>query len=325
MLLGTMTIVMLLLSSVSPVSGQFSTFFLHPESLRCADTLTLSNGWKLCFSTWGFVDTALLRMSDVPKPSRLSGAKCQTLFMSGFLESRIMNIAYLKRCARTPVPDCFELFYRLPRPVAGQLVMGSLLMRFGFYALDQADSTFVSVSSAQPSVLIGLWGDSLSVQRAVIRYEKVPECRYFDAIVMQLEYVHQYYTPDEHVRFDVELHSLFAAGNPLDLIDGFGDYDKGTLSVAERPGTAPDRYTLESYPNPFNPSTTIRYSIPRAGHASIKIYDMLGREAASLASGFHAAGVHEIRLDGSGLATGTYIIVLRAGGFLIARKAVLMK
>jgi len=68
----------------------------------------------------------------------------------------------------------------------------------------------------------------------------------------------------------------------------------------------------QNYPNPFNPSTTIRYGLGKRSLVSLKIYTMLGQEVATLGAGEQEAGFHEVRFDGSRLASGTYIYRLRA-------------
>jgi hypothetical protein len=64
---------------------------------------------------------------------------------------------------------------------------------------------------------------------------------------------------------------------------------------------------LQNFPNPFNPSTTIRFRTARAGSVSLKVFDMLGREVETLAEGMYQAGSHDVRWNASGLASGTYI------------------
>ncbi len=66
-------------------------------------------------------------------------------------------------------------------------------------------------------------------------------------------------------------------------------------------------FDIANYPNPFNPSTKIRYSIPANGYTSIKVYDLLGREISNLVSGYQTAGVHLVEFSGTGIATGLYI------------------
>jgi hypothetical protein len=67
----------------------------------------------------------------------------------------------------------------------------------------------------------------------------------------------------------------------------------------------------QNFPNPFNPSTTIRVELPKAGVASLIVYDMLGREVTRLMDGEKAAGSYALRFDGKGLASGVYLYRLQ--------------
>ena len=81
----------------------------------------------------------------------------------------------------------------------------------------------------------------------------------------------------------------------------------------------------EAYPNPFNPVTTLDWSLARTAGARLAVYDLTGREVAVLADGLHAAGAHSSRFDGANLASGVYIATLEAEGRTFSRKLVLLK
>ncbi len=79
--------------------------------------------------------------------------------------------------------------------------------------------------------------------------------------------------------------------------------------------SAPDKYELyQNYPNPFNPSTTISYQLPQDSRASIKIYDILGREVMTLLDKDQPAGYYEAKFNASALSSGVYIYRLSATG-----------
>ena len=80
-----------------------------------------------------------------------------------------------------------------------------------------------------------------------------------------------------------------------------------------------------NYPNPFNPSTKITYNIPQRSNVSLKIYDVLGKEIATLVNEQKEAGLYEIKYDASKLSSGVYIYSIQAGDFLESRKMILMK
>jgi len=88
----------------------------------------------------------------------------------------------------------------------------------------------------------------------------------------------------------------------------------------------PAAYELyNAYPNPFNPSTTIRFDLPEATKVRLVVYDMLGREVAVLADGERPAGQYNIRFDASRLSSGMYIYRLQTGNFTQTKKLMLMK
>jgi hypothetical protein len=88
----------------------------------------------------------------------------------------------------------------------------------------------------------------------------------------------------------------------------------------------PEQYALEqNYPNPFNPSTTIRYSIPTSEFATLKVYDVLGNEVATLVKEEKQAGSYELKFDAAGLSSGIYFYKLQTNSFVETKKMLLMK
>ena len=80
-----------------------------------------------------------------------------------------------------------------------------------------------------------------------------------------------------------------------------------------------------NYPNPFNPMTTIPFSVAEASHVSIKVYDLLGRTVATLVDGTMSAGVHEVAFDASNQPTGMYLVRMEAAGIVKTMRLTLMK
>jgi hypothetical protein len=114
-----------------------------------------------------------------------------------------------------------------------------------------------------------------------------------------------------------------------------GTFSTGTPSVQKHTrqtvaslpvSESPSGFALsQNYPNPFNPSTRISFSIPQAGEVTLKVYDMLGREVATLVNGTMAAGTHYATFDASGMSSGIYLYELRSGNTRITNKMTLMK
>ncbi len=94
----------------------------------------------------------------------------------------------------------------------------------------------------------------------------------------------------------------------------------------DRGDVIPDRFILEqNYPNPFNPSTTIRFSVQRAGRVSLRIYNLIGQEVATLANEDLAPGTYDVPLRGEALASGVYLYRLEAPGYTAVRKLTLLR
>jgi hypothetical protein len=88
----------------------------------------------------------------------------------------------------------------------------------------------------------------------------------------------------------------------------------------------PDELTLgQNYPNPFNPSTTISYGIPQDGIVTIKVYNVMGREVATLVSDWKNAGTYEVSFDASKFSAGVYLFSIDAGGQTIVNRMTLLK
>ena len=88
----------------------------------------------------------------------------------------------------------------------------------------------------------------------------------------------------------------------------------------------PDNFSLkQNYPNPFNPSTVISYSIPKSGMVTLKVYDVLGKEVASLINEVKTAGSYEFQFNGSSLSSGVYFYRLQSGNFSDTKKMFLLK
>lgn len=88
----------------------------------------------------------------------------------------------------------------------------------------------------------------------------------------------------------------------------------------------PDNYSLyPNYPNPFNPNTTIKFNVKEYKYVSIKIYDIQGKEAATLVDEKLMPGVYSVSFNGSGLASGAYFCRMSAGNYLSVKKMILTK
>jgi hypothetical protein len=88
----------------------------------------------------------------------------------------------------------------------------------------------------------------------------------------------------------------------------------------------PDRFALlQNYTNPFNPTTTISYSLAQADNVCLKIYDVMGRDVATLVNRRKEAGNHSVTWNAESLASGVYFCQLRSGGFVETKRLVLLR
>jgi hypothetical protein len=103
------------------------------------------------------------------------------------------------------------------------------------------------------------------------------------------------------------------------------DPTTGITEIAADAGVPDHMMLYQNYPNPFNPSTTIQFAVTSAGRASVQVFDLLGREVATLAEGEYAPGTHRVVWEPMGIASGVYLYRLRSGGQVVSKTLVLMK
>ena len=135
----------------------------------------------------------------------------------------------------------------------------------------------------------------------------------------------------------------FGTGLPNSVVDGMviqyssnvlrvGTHGRGAWQVnlvtgVAEPALPPTTFALnQNYPNPFNPTTAISYKLSALSRVTLKVYDVLGREVATLVNDeVQQAGTHEVRFDASRLPSGVYFYTVRFGGMSLTKKMVLLK
>ncbi len=145
----------------------------------------------------------------------------------------------------------------------------------------------------------------------------------------------------EWLQFDEE--ALILSGSPTDIdtgkaiviieaIDLFGGttVQEFNIEVMKITGIDNDLIVSEfilyqNYPNPFNPTTVISYQLPAFSNVTLKVYDILGNEVATLINEPKEAGFYEVELDASALSSGVYFYILRTNEFISSKKMVLLK
>jgi hypothetical protein len=110
----------------------------------------------------------------------------------------------------------------------------------------------------------------------------------------------------------------------LKQLDNDGKYEYSKEVEADL--GMPTEFSLQqNYPNPFNPETVINYQMPVSGKASLKVFDMLGREVATLVNEVKEAGTYNVSFNGKAFASGTYFYRFQSGDYVKIKKMILMK
>ncbi|HEY6192826.1 MAG TPA: T9SS type A sorting domain-containing protein [Bacteroidota bacterium] len=134
----------------------------------------------------------------------------------------------------------------------------------------------------------------------------------------------QYFDPD--VSKGAEYYYKVSASDHAGNESGYSNEVNIIVAGVNDQNGIPDRYSLgQNYPNPFNPSSIIEYALPGRGFVSLKVFNMLGVEVATLVQEEESPGYKSIRFDASGLPGGVYLYRLTAGNFTESKKMVLIK
>jgi hypothetical protein len=122
----------------------------------------------------------------------------------------------------------------------------------------------------------------------------------------------------------VEVDTTLFAGSDQGL--WFRPLSEMVTGVQEQKEDLPTRFSLQqNYPNPFNPTTVIGYLIPAFGRVTLKVYDVLGRELATLVNEDESAGYKSVTFNASKLSAGVYFYKLHTGNYSAAKKLLLLK
>ena len=121
--------------------------------------------------------------------------------------------------------------------------------------------------------------------------------------------------------------------NHSEWLSAIADYEAGLLtneqiyaiSKARGKRVAPAFALADNHPNPFNPTTTIRYGLPQAADVELTVYSVAGQPVQTLVAAHQSAGWYAVEWDASGLAAGLYFYRLQAGEFREVKKMLLLK
>ncbi|NOX18959.1 MAG: T9SS type A sorting domain-containing protein [Chlorobi bacterium] len=126
--------------------------------------------------------------------------------------------------------------------------------------------------------------------------------------------------------FYVSAEDTNAANSGVIVINGANWQDGDGSSDVERiDPVATDFRLKQNYPNPFNPSTTVEYSIPEGSFVTLRVFNVIGKEVATLVNEFQPAGTYRSDFNAVNLPSGTYFVTLRSGNFSETKKMSLIK
>jgi hypothetical protein len=286
----------------------------------------------------GGAETGKCRPKDPPPaPPKAPQNKARSYFVTNAVPATTPK-EFVPAELRIPSVNCGTNFPEVKNPGTVHITVGAVNFANGGW-LDG------------PDTLTGQWSDTL---RVTVAYRVSPglvpigNLNPCDPLysALPLTFVGTgSVTPDNAFKFDLgvptnvalgsyvilEVHSEWSTNdNTNDEIIEF-DSAVGTATGVGHPVVLPTRLALENYPNPFNPATTIRYSLPKATRVTLAVYDVGGRLVRTLID--HAktpAGVFETRWDGLGdrdapVASGVYFYRLTIAGETLTRKMVLLK
>ena len=133
------------------------------------------------------------------------------------------------------------------------------------------------------------------------------------------------FVSDRLARVEVSAKDPGQAGDSIDVTPPtwWNVYIPTDVKIVE--STPTDYHLGQNYPNPFNPSTTIRFGLPERSAVTIKVFNLLGGEVATVVDGIYDAGERTVEFDAANLASGVYVYRLQAGTFTQTRKMVVLR
>jgi hypothetical protein len=188
-------------------------------------------------------------------------------------------------------------------------------------------------------------GDTLGLHLAGARTVSVLTSKHPTTVDLRLELVKNFANPVfEHAGLSLQQNASYLIAPVWDSLatvplriyvdlgkDGTVDdtlyvLNQSTAVPRNERGEIPNQFKLhQNYPNPFNPITTIRYELPHASRVTLKVYNTLGQEVATLVNETKPAGVYTAQFDAANFASGVYLYRLQAGSYVETKKLILLK
>jgi len=201
-------------------------------------------------------------------------------------------------CADSETAPEIVKFFELNHPQGPDiqgLLLGHLYQMLG--KADLAEATYDQVISQYPNTPLGVRAE---IDDMLIALYMKDDLRTAKTILSKIETQADLITPMElrDAQVAVALHGGSVSAN--------SEIPSAEVTAVKSSKTPKSIGLSQNYPNPFNPLTMITYQLPRDTHVTIEVYDVLGREVATLVDQDETAGIHEVSFDGSRFASGLY-------------------
>lgn len=201
-------------------------------------------------------------------------------------------------------------------------------------------SSFSSTQSVlAPYLYSKILGRKQQYSEAITSLSKISSSSSFAKAAKLAEFYINLNGLNDASRAEELLHELSANGSKNDIALKLAQHDFATVfqnaqdeigktkgHLSKSSGIQPLSYSLsQNFPNPFNPSTSIKFSIQDPGNVELKIYDVLGKEVTTLVNGYKEAGNYTESFDASRLSNGVYLYKITSGSFIAIKKMILLK
>lgn len=168
-------------------------------------------------------------------------------------------------------------------------------------------------------ILVNLFSDTLNIGHGGVELDSASDYTQFNVPI-------QYYSQDIPDSYSISITINSASlGSVMYLDDLEFALSERSISGLQNDFKPSEFYLNQNYPNPFNPSTKISWQSPVSGHQTLKVFDVLGNEVATLVDEYKEAGRYEVNFDASKLSSGIYFYKLQTGSFVETKKMILMK